>query len=149
MGERLWVDNEECRYFVENLKISLNTRTSPFIPLDFLDTMSTTETALLLPDSNEVSIMSRYGANQTVIENIILDVAKEYLIRRQSTEGISRNLLKLLSVAAGILEVSYYNLFCFIMNATNFHFRFGLWLLENWKFGYKMPSLYDQPKNYF
>uniref|UniRef100_A0A2H8TLT6 Integrator complex subunit 1 n=1 Tax=Melanaphis sacchari TaxID=742174 RepID=A0A2H8TLT6_9HEMI len=105
MGERLWVDNEECRYFVENIKISLNTRTSPFIPLDFLDTMSTTETALLLPDSNEVSIMSRYGANQSVIENIILDVAKEYLIRRQSTEGISRNLLKLLSVAAGILEI--------------------------------------------
>jgi len=103
MGERLWVDNEECRYFVENLKASLNTRSSPFIPLDFLDTMSTSETALLLPESNEVSIVSRYGANQSSIENIVLDIAKEYLIRRQSTEGISRNLLKLLSVAAGIL----------------------------------------------
>jgi len=105
MGERLWVDNEECRYFVDNIKISLNTRPSPFIPLDFLDTMSTTEATLSTPESNEVSIVSRYAANQSVVENLIVDVAKEYLVRRQSTEGISRNLLKLLSAAAGILEV--------------------------------------------
>lgn len=106
MGERLWVDNEECRYFIDNLKVSLNTRPSPFIPLDFLDTTSTTEMALSLPEVSEVSIVPRYATNQSVIENLILDVAKEYLIRRQSTEGISRNLLKLLSAAAGILEVS-------------------------------------------
>lgn len=105
MGERLWVDNDECRYFVDNIKISLNTRPSPFIPLDFLDTMSTTEATLSTPESNEVSIVSRYTANQSVVENLIVDVAKEYLVRRQSTEGISRNLLKLLSAAAGILEV--------------------------------------------
>jgi len=109
MGERLWVDNEECRYFVENIRVSLNTRPSPFIPLDFLDTMSTTETSIFSPETYEVSVVPRYGANQSVIENIILDIAKEYLIRRQSTEGISRNLLKLLSIAAGILEVSCYN----------------------------------------
>jgi len=105
MGERLWVDNEECRYFVDNIKISLNTRPSPFIPLDFLDTMSTTDIAVSTPEINEVSIVSRYSTNQSAIENLILDVAKEYLVRRQSTEGISRNLLKLLSAAAGILEV--------------------------------------------
>lgn len=105
MGERLWVDNEECRYFVENIRVSLNTRTSPFIPLDFLDTMSTTETALFSPEAIEVSIVPRFVAIQSVIENIILDIAKEYLIRRQSTEGISRNLLKLLSISAGILEI--------------------------------------------
>lgn len=105
MGERLWVDNEECRYFVDNIKISFNTRPSPFIPLDFLDTMSTTESALSTPDSSEISVVSRYATNQSVVENLILDVAKEYLVRRQSTEGISKNLLKLLSAAAGILEV--------------------------------------------
>lgn len=107
MGERLWVDNEECRYFIDNIKVSLNTRSSPFIPLDFLDTMNVTETALSFPESNEVSIISRYEVHQSVVENLILDVAKEYLIRKQSTEGISRNLLKLLSAAAGILEVSH------------------------------------------
>lgn len=107
MGERLWVDNEECRYFVDNIKASLNTRPSPFIPLDFLDTMSTTETALSVPESTEVSILSRYSTSLSVIENLILDIAKEYLVRRQSTEGISRNLLKLLSAAAGILEVGF------------------------------------------
>lgn len=106
MGERLWVDNDECRYFIDNIKISFNTRPSPIIPLDFLDTMSTTETVLSSSESNEISIMPRYGANQSTIENLVLDVAKEYLVRRQSSEGISRNLLKLLSVAAGILEVS-------------------------------------------
>lgn len=106
MGERLWVDSEECRYFIDNLKVSLNTRPSPFIPLDFLDTTSTTEMTLSLPEVSEVSIVPRYATNQSVIENLILDVAKEYLVRRQSTEGISRNLLKLLSAAAGILEVS-------------------------------------------
>lgn len=111
MGERLWVDHEECRYFIENIRVSYNTRPSPFIPLDFLDTMSTTETALFSPETYDVSVVPRYGANQSVIENIILDIAKEYLVRRQSTEGISRSLLKLLSVAAGILEVSYYNLY--------------------------------------
>lgn len=107
MGERLWVDNEECRYFVDNIKASFNTRPSPFIPLDFLDTMSTTETALSVPEPTEVSILSRYSTSQSVIENLILDIAKEYLVRRQSTEGISRNLLKLLSAAAGILEVCF------------------------------------------
>ncbi|KAL4148797.1 hypothetical protein QTP88_002952 [Uroleucon formosanum] len=105
MGERLWVDHEECRYFVENIRVSYNTRPSPFIPLDFLDTMSTTETASFSPETYDVSVVPRYGANQSVIENIILDIAKEYLVRRQSTEGISRSLLKLLSVAAGILEI--------------------------------------------
>ena len=73
MGERLWVDNEECRYFVENIRVSLNTRTSPFIPLDFLDTMSTTETALFSPEAIEVSIVPRFVAIQSVIENIIFD----------------------------------------------------------------------------
>lgn len=106
IGERLWVDNEECRYFVDNLKTSFGTRPSPFIPLDFLDTMNTVESVSSSPESNEVSVMPRYATNQSVIENLILDVAKEYLIRKQSTEGISRNLVKLLSVAAGILEVS-------------------------------------------
>jgi len=115
MGERLWVDHEECRFLIENIKVSFNTRPSPFISLDFLDTTSTTETALFSPDAHDVSVVPRYGANQSVIENIILDIAKEYLVRRQSTEGISRNLLKLLSVAVGILEVSYYNLY-FPMN---------------------------------
>lgn len=105
MGERLWVDNEECRYFIDNIKISFNTRTSPFIPLDFLDTMNVPETALSSPEPNEVSIMPRYTANQLAVENLVIDVAKEYLVRRQSTEGISKNLLKLLSAAAGILEV--------------------------------------------
>lgn len=105
MGERLWVDNEECRYFIDNIKASFNTRPSPFIPLDFLDTTSITETVLPSPEPNEISILPRYGANQSAIDNLILDVAKEYLVRRQSTEGISRNLLKLLSAAVGILEV--------------------------------------------
>lgn len=106
MGERLWVDNDDCRYFIENIKSSLNTRLSPIIPLDFLDTMSTTETVLSSPESDALTILPRYGPNQSAIENLVLDVAKEYLVRRQSTEGISRNLLKLMSVAAGVLEVS-------------------------------------------
>lgn len=105
MGERLWVDNEECRYFIDNIKVSFSTHPLPFIPFDFLDSTSTTEAVLPSPDPNEISIISRYGTNQSAIENLILDVAKEYLVRRQSTEGISRNLLKLLSAAAGILEV--------------------------------------------
>lgn len=105
MGERLWVDNEECRYFVGNIKISFNTRPSPYIPLDFLDS-TTPEAIVPSPDFSEVSIEPRYTANQSAIENLVLDVAKEYLVRRQSSEGISKNLLKLLSAAAGILEVS-------------------------------------------
>lgn len=114
MGERLWVDHEECRFFIDNIKASFNTRPSPFIPLDFLDTMNTTESMSLSPDPNEISVVSRYAANQSVVENLVLDVAKEYLVRRQSTEGISRNFLKLLSAAAGILEVSLN----FIVNET-------------------------------
>lgn len=107
MGERLWVDNEECRYFVDNIKISFNTRPSPFIPLDFLDNMSISETTLSSPEPLDVSVIPRYATNQSAIDNLVLDIAKEYLVRRQSTEGISRNLLKLLSAAAGILEVGY------------------------------------------
>lgn len=105
MGERLWVDNEECRYFIDNIKVSFSTHPLPFIPFDFLDSTSTTEAVPPSPEPNEISIIPRYGTNQSAIENLILDVAKEYLVRRQSTEGISRNLLKLLSAAAGILEV--------------------------------------------
>ncbi|XP_050427828.1 integrator complex subunit 1 isoform X2 [Adelges cooleyi] len=105
MGERLWVENEECKLFIENIKISLNTRTSPFIPLDFLDTMSSAESTSSSFEPNEVSVLARYSTNQAATENLFVDIAKEYLVRRQSNEGISRNLLKLLSAAAGILEV--------------------------------------------
>lgn len=90
--------------------MSFNTRPSPCIPLDFLDpACSTPETILPTPDPNEVSIEPRYAANQSVIENLVLDIAKEYLVRRQSSEGISKNLLKFLSAAAGILEVGFLN----------------------------------------
>ncbi|XP_050534872.1 integrator complex subunit 1-like isoform X2 [Daktulosphaira vitifoliae] len=105
MGERLWVDNEDCKFFIDNIKVSIDTRLSPYIPLDFLDTMNAGESTPSLPEFNEVTVMPRYSTNQTSIEHLFIDVAKEYLVRRQSTEGISRNLLKLLSVAAGVLEV--------------------------------------------
>lgn len=110
MGERLWVDHEDCRHFIDNIKASFNTRPSPFVPSDFSDTTgtsTTTETTLPSIDVEELSVSQRYAGNHLAIENLILDVAKEYLVRRQSTEGISRNLLKLLAAAAGILEVVF------------------------------------------
>ena len=56
-------------------------------------------------DLLEVTVSPRYVGLQTVVEHIVMEVVREQLIRRQGTENISRNFLKLLTTACGLVEV--------------------------------------------
>ena len=49
----------------------------------------------------------RYKGIEEVVENIVMDAAKDQLNRRQATEGISKHFLKFLCSMCGITEVCF------------------------------------------
>lgn len=123
LGERIWVDNEECKGFVDNILTGFNTRippksvlqpelsvmtsrdcNSPSILLD--DEFSGTSAIQIIGDKDKVDlpVCPRYAHCVEVVENIVLEVVKEQLNRRQP-ETITRNFLKLLSSACGFVEI--------------------------------------------
>ncbi|OXU26086.1 hypothetical protein TSAR_012850 [Trichomalopsis sarcophagae] len=124
LGDRVWVDNEECKGFVDNILTGFNTRippksvlqpelsvmtprsdcNSPSTLLD--DELSGTSAIQIIGDKDKVDlpVCPRYAHCVEVVENIILEVIKEQLNRRQP-ETITRNFLKLLSTACGFVEI--------------------------------------------
>ena len=122
LGDRVWVDNEECKGFVENILTAFNTRIPPKSVLQFElnlltprdshspTTMEEDETgvsSLQLPgekDKTEFSVGPRYAHCLDNVEQIVLEVVKEQLNRRQP-DSITRNFLKLLSTACGFVEI--------------------------------------------
>lgn len=51
-------------------------------------------------------MFSRFLTNQDAVEMTVLEIVKENLSRRQAPDSITRNFLKLLISAAGLVEVS-------------------------------------------
>ena len=51
------------------------------------------------------NLLYRYSTNQDAVETTVLEVVKETLNRRQAPDNINKNFLKLLSSAAGLVEV--------------------------------------------
>lgn len=52
------------------------------------------------------SCVFRFLTNQDAVEMTVLEIVKENLSRRQAPDSITRNFLKLLTSAAGLVEVS-------------------------------------------
>ncbi|XP_076239229.1 integrator complex subunit 1 isoform X3 [Calliopsis andreniformis] len=122
LGERVWVDHEECKGFVDNILTGFNTRHPPksvlqpelsvLTPRDCHSPSTVDEED---PGSSSVQfsgdkekiefpVTPRYAHCIENIEFIVLEAIKEQLNRRQP-ESITKNFLKLLSSACGFVEI--------------------------------------------
>ncbi|XP_058800792.1 integrator complex subunit 1 isoform X2 [Phymastichus coffea] len=123
LGERTWVDNEECKGFVDNILTGFNTRIPPKSVLQsdlaVMTPRDCSSPSTLLEDEDssasliqisgdkektDISVIPRYIHCSEQVETIVLDVVKEQLNRRQP-DSINRNFLKLLSSACGFVEI--------------------------------------------
>ncbi|KAG5319212.1 INT1 protein, partial [Pseudoatta argentina] len=122
LGERVWVDHEECKGFVDNILTGFNTRHPPKSVLqpefpvlmqrdcpspstvDDEDPAASTTSLSGDKEKIEFPISPRYAHCVENIESIVLEAVKEQLNRRQA-ETITRNFLKLLSSACGFVEI--------------------------------------------
>ncbi|XP_014218982.1 integrator complex subunit 1 [Copidosoma floridanum] len=123
LGERMWVDNEECKGFVDNILTGFNTRIPPKSVLQpellmmtprecsspstlLEDDDSATSLIQLTGDKDKIDlpVCHRYAHCMDAVENIVVETVKEQLNRRQP-DTITRNFLKLLSSACGFVEI--------------------------------------------
>lgn len=134
INERVWVDMEECKGFVENVATAFNTKhpTKSQLPPDLglvppsVAGLSSTcsspssamgdddsgleglkeELGLCITDSkHEFPVMPRYNGSYDIVEPIVAEAIKEQLLRRQAPENTTRNFLKMLSATCGLVEV--------------------------------------------
>lgn len=122
MGERVWVDHEECKGFVDNILTGFNTRHPPksvlqpelsvLTPRDchspsMVDDEDPGSSSVQFSGDKEkieFPVTPRYAHCIENIEFIVLEAVKEQLNRRQP-ESITKNFLKLLSSACGFVEI--------------------------------------------
>lgn len=110
-GDRSWVDSEFCKSFVDNIITSLNTKPITVQlpepagrPEQQEDDLP--EFRMNLGEQIEtVTPIPRFRWNKEVVEGIVLDTVKEQLARRQSSDLINRNFLKMLTSLCGLTEV--------------------------------------------
>lgn len=122
LGDRVWVDHDECKNYVDNVLTAFNTRLPPksmlapdllFKPdacpsppapaVDDDDSLSSLHLDLKENPEN-IAVVPRFAGSRASIEHYILEVIHEQLNRRQPMD-ISKNLLRLLVCACGISEV--------------------------------------------
>lgn len=122
LGERVWVDNDFCKPFVDNILTAFNTKAIPkslLIPDRLLkpeacpspptigtdDDESCSSIPIEIPENlDNIAIFPRFVCNEETLTQHVLEVIKEQLTRRQPTE-ISRNTLRFLVSTCGISEV--------------------------------------------
>ncbi|KAF7489692.1 Integrator complex subunit 1 [Sarcoptes scabiei] len=133
LGERIWVDNEECKEFVDIIVSSFRTRLPPKSMLQTSDVMNPTKTSIESSTSATItsmnedslgdescssstsiyidsssslqSITSRYLENEDKMINYVYEIINENLNRRQNVNDYSRNMLKLLIATSGLRNV--------------------------------------------
>ncbi|CAL1532926.1 unnamed protein product [Lymnaea stagnalis] len=130
LGERVWVDRDDCRTFVDNIHTAFGTKKSPkhllMTTAEALrgDTPGSVSPAQNLfddedssskisdggdGDNSSTSITAactpRYSYQQSTIETYILDTIREILNRRQPMDSSSRNLIRLMASTSGYGEV--------------------------------------------
>lgn len=139
-GDRLWVDSEDCRVFVDNILTAFGTRSPPKNLLQPDITLSgrtvecpsppVTGSSAMDDTSVEASVTSNQSGSEaeTVkqrflrqkprIREMTFEYVKELIgSRRQTVETVSRNILRLLAVVCGVPEVRH----CVV-------FRLEVWL---------------------
>ncbi|GFS13999.1 integrator complex subunit 1 [Elysia marginata] len=128
LGERVWVDRDDCRAFVDNIITAFGTKRSPKHLLMAtaeavrVETPGSSSPVPMMTDEDDNSKMSdggdgdksnsgssppfpRYPFQQNVIESYILDTTRDILNRRQSMDSSSRNLIRLMTSTCGYSEI--------------------------------------------
>lgn len=132
LGERVWVDREDCKCFVENIYTAFPTRASPkhllasndpslsagpggASPLQSLfedeetskcsDGGDLDKISIGILGSVDIPISPRYPYQQMSIQVYVLDLVREQVAKRQPMDASCRNLIRLMTVTAGYGEI--------------------------------------------
>ncbi|KAF5307904.1 hypothetical protein FQR65_LT06471 [Abscondita terminalis] len=123
LGDRTWIDNPYCKPFVDNIITAFNTKQPPkvlFTSETWLSTGRDTSSPLtvnsleddeafndhkILVDSWKVKVFSRYSQLQEMVEKISLEAIQEQIARRQQPEAVTKNFVRFLSTACGLVEI--------------------------------------------
>lgn len=123
LGERIWVDHDDCKGFVDNILTAFNTKippksmlapersfrpdacpSPPTIGTDDDEASSSSLSLECRENLENIAVIPRYLHIEDNIEKYILEVLHDQLTRRQPME-ISRNTIRLLVSTCGISEV--------------------------------------------
>ncbi|KAM4697768.1 integrator complex subunit 1 [Rhinophrynus dorsalis] len=129
LGERIWVDSQHCKTFVENIQTAFGTKMPPksivlhgetgriagdlsagSSPHPSMTEEEDSQTELLIAEEKlspeeEGQLMPRYDDMAEGVEEYVLDMLRDQLNRRQPMDNVSRNLLRLLTATCGYKEV--------------------------------------------
>lgn len=123
VNERVWIDNDDCSAFVENICTAFGTKVPSKSLLqpelaslgtsrDLLgmdeesgDSSNLGESAKVIDYSLEYIVQPRYNHIQDKIEKLVSDLIKEQWNRRQAPDCSTRNFIKFLSSTSGMPEV--------------------------------------------
>ncbi|GAB0098046.1 Integrator complex subunit 1 [Sergentomyia squamirostris] len=129
VNERIWVDNDDCLCFVENICAQFGTKVPPKnIMTSEITTLNTGASSsgkdvLMLDDESSESMQSndmkssgesssgdvvrkpRFPHIAGTIEKLVVDTVKETLNRRQPPEASTKNFLRFLSSVCGVSEI--------------------------------------------
>ncbi|KAK7079233.1 Integrator complex subunit 1 [Halocaridina rubra] len=128
LGERIWVDHEDCKGFVDNISTGFKTKLPPKNLLypdlgmgsrqdcpsppvsvgsggaDSGDVDS--ELSLECKESMDVSVTNRYAGILTEVEEMVMEAVQHQLgVRHQSPDAVARNFIRFLSSVCGIPDV--------------------------------------------
>lgn len=127
LGERLWVDMEECKGFVDNIIAAFKTK-MPSKALLFPDHAmgsrgaecpsppissgggdsgdGDSEMSLECRENLDVLVCNRYTQMMVRVEELVLETVHHQLsLRHQNVDSVARNFIRFLSSVAGIIEV--------------------------------------------
>ncbi|KAI4461611.1 hypothetical protein MML48_5g00012025 [Holotrichia oblita] len=123
VGDRVWIDNSFCKPFVDNIKTAFGTKQPPKLLLaseTWAPTGRDTSSPLTvnsndddesfneqkaLVDSWNIRVYPRYTQSQEMVEQIVLEAIKEQLTRRQQPDTVTKNFVRFLSIACGLVEI--------------------------------------------
>ncbi|CAH0555452.1 unnamed protein product [Brassicogethes aeneus] len=121
--DRVFIDNPYCKPFVDNIITAFNTKVPPNSLLKsepWSSAARDTSSPLTIHSVDEDDVFSehktvveqwttkvfpRYAQAQENVEQIVLEVIKEQLSRRQQPEAITKNFVRFLSTACGLVEI--------------------------------------------
>lgn len=122
LNERAWIDHDDCKLFVNNILTAFNTITpaAHLLQNDALDSAKTIGiSSPLMSDDESMSDNTPLKSNQDIeskvmkryvsadnIEGYMVETLKDSINKRTSpTDFVTKNTLKLMSVACGLVEI--------------------------------------------
>ncbi|EEZ98703.1 integrator complex subunit 1 [Tribolium castaneum] len=126
VADRIFIDNPYCKPFVDNIITAFNTKLPPSSllksetwnstardtssPLTITSADDDTKSEVILEhkaavENWNVKVYPRFTQTQENVEKIVLEAIKEQLARRQQPETITKNFVRFLSIASGLVEI--------------------------------------------